>query len=629
MPQSADGDIYDFHGKLLDATGVYVDTLTSGNGCDSIVTLTLDVLPEFETPVSASICEGDTYDFHGTLLDASGVYVDTLTAGNGCDSIVTLTLDVLPEFATPVSASICEGDTYDFHGTLLDASGVYVDTLTAGNGCDSIVTLTLDVLPEFETPVSASICEGDTYDFHGTLLDATGVYVDTLSAGNGCDSIVTLTLDVLPEFATPVSASICEGDSYDFHGTLLDATGVYVDTLSAGNGCDSIVTLTLDVLPEFETPVSASICEGDSYDFHGTLLDATGVYVDTLSAGNGCDSIVTLTLDVLPEFETPVSASICEGDSYNFHGTLLDTTGVYVDTLTAGNGCDSIVTLTLEVLPEFETPVSASICERDSYNFHGTLLDTTGVYVDTLTAGNGCDSIVTLTLDVLPEFETPVSASICEGDTYDFHGTLLDATGVYVDTLTAGNGCDSIVTLTLDVLPEFATPVSASICEGETYDFHGTPLDTTGVYVDTLTSGNGCDSIVTLTLDVLPEFATPLSASICEGDTYDFHGTLLDATGIYVDTLTSGNGCDSIVTLTLGCITRICNSCERFDLRRGNLRFPRNAAWYHGRVCGYAHLRQRLRQCRYTDAGCTARICNSCERFDLRRGNLRFPRYAP
>ena len=145
--------------------------------CFDTAEIDIIVRPIFEVGITEKICEEDTYDFHGTLLDASGVYVDTLTAGNGCDSIVTLTLDVLPEFATPVSASICEGDTYDFHGTLLDASGVYVDTLTAGNGCDSIVTLTLDVLPEFATPVSASICEGDIYDFHGTLLDASGVYV--------------------------------------------------------------------------------------------------------------------------------------------------------------------------------------------------------------------------------------------------------------------------------------------------------------------------------------------------------------------------------------------------------------------------------------------------------------------
>jgi len=41
------------------------------------------------------------------------------------------------------------------------------------------------------------------------------------------------------------------------------------------------------------------------------------------------------------------------------------------------------------------------------------------------------------------------------------------------------------------------------ICQGSSYNFNGTPISTGGVYLDTLPSSSGCDSVVQLTLNVL------------------------------------------------------------------------------------------------------------------------------
>ena len=81
---------YVFGGQSLDSTGTYIDTVTSSIGCDSIVTLNLTVHPVYDTAYTQQICDGTTYDFNGTLLDSAGVYVDTLPTINGCDSVITL-----------------------------------------------------------------------------------------------------------------------------------------------------------------------------------------------------------------------------------------------------------------------------------------------------------------------------------------------------------------------------------------------------------------------------------------------------------------------------------------------------------------------------------------------------------
>jgi hypothetical protein len=108
------------------------------------------------------------------LLSATGSYTANLTTVNGCDSIVTLNLTVLDILRTDLTDSICDGEMLDFNGQLLTVSGTYTHTTTSSIGCDSIVTMDLTVLPvNRETVQDTVICEGEDYDFNGSLLSAT------------------------------------------------------------------------------------------------------------------------------------------------------------------------------------------------------------------------------------------------------------------------------------------------------------------------------------------------------------------------------------------------------------------------------------------------------------------------
>ena len=273
---------------------------------------------------------------------------------NNCSSI---SITVNSGYAIAISDTICAHSNYTLaNGTVVDTAGIYSVTIPTVNGCDSTVTVTLVVKPEITVGISQTICFGDSLLFNGNYHSQNGSYSDTLIAINGCDSIVTLTLTVGPEIASSFSQTICFGDSLSFNGNYYSQDGSYTQIFSASSGCDSSVTLNLTVRPQITSNIGLSICNGDSAFFKGTYYSQNGNYKDTLTSVEGCDSIITLNLFVLPQITSTIGQSICSGDSLLYNGNYYYQAGNYADTLTSINGCDSIVVLSLTVnVPD--TPV--------------------------------------------------------------------------------------------------------------------------------------------------------------------------------------------------------------------------------------------------------------------------------
>ncbi|PHN00569.1 hypothetical protein CRP01_41550, partial [Flavilitoribacter nigricans DSM 23189 = NBRC 102662] len=545
------GDSIMWNGAFFDTTGIYIDTLTAANGCDSVIVLDLFVKEIFQDTTVAEICFGDSLQWNNAFFDTTGVYLDTLTAANGCDSIIVLDLLVKDLFQDTTIAEVCFGDSIMWNGTFFDTTGVYIDTLTAANGCDSVIVLDLFVKDIFQDTTVAEICFGDSLQWNNAFFDTTGVYLDTLTAANGCDSIIVLDLLVKDLFQDTTIAEVCFGDSIMWNGAFFDATGVYIDTLTAANGCDSVIVLDLFVKEIFQDTTVAEICFGDSLQWNNAFFDTTGVYLDTLTAANGCDSIIVLDLLVKDLFQDTTIAEVCFGDSIQWNGAFFDTTGIYIDTLTSTNGCDSVIVLDLFVKDIFQDTTVAEICFGDSLQWNNAFFDTTGVYLDTLTAANGCDSIIVLDLLVKDLFQDTTLAEVCFGDSIQWNGAFFDTTGIYIDTLTAANGCDSVIVLDLLVKEIFQDTTVAEICFGDSLQWNNAFFDTTGVYLDTLTAANGCDSIIVLDLLVKDLFQDTTIAEVCFGDSIQWNGAFFDTTGIYIDTLMAANGCDSVIVLDL------------------------------------------------------------------------------
>lgn len=344
--------------------GVY--TVTATNGCETlvesvnlVVDVSLPVFPLIESPDS-SLCVGNTLQlnciadnantyawsgpnsFNSSLQYPSltnmqtynaGVY--TIVASNGCGSVtgnIEITVDENPAITIAANnTSVCANNaqvtftansvnagnnavyawklnalTVGVNASLLGPESVnngdsVICSLTSDNGCVATVysnTVYITINDVVQTPLAATICSGSAYWFKGVPLNQPGTYSDTLQTTNGCDSIVTLTLNVAPTLTESIARSICTGGSYSFKGLQLTEAGIYNDTLLANGGCDSIVILTLSVTNALYTTLADTICAGSSYSFNGNLIPLAGTYTDTLVSATGCDSIVTLQLSV-------------------------------------------------------------------------------------------------------------------------------------------------------------------------------------------------------------------------------------------------------------------------------------------------------------------------------------------
>ena len=348
----------------------------------------------------------------------------------------------------------------------------------------------------------------------------------------------------------------CAQDSFVFDDQVYYAESgeLYLTPPVADGGC--VLRDTLIVLP----PVgfaqllyrdTLEICAGESALIHGQEEDQSGTYVDEVFPGINCYIRYERVLRVRPVPETIDTLRVCAGDSILVRGVFRTAAGRYVDTLTAASGCDSLLITDLFVNPRPDTAIAATICSGSSLFLAGADRSVSGVYRDTLPASTGCDSIVSTTLTVLPPVVTERNLSICSGQSVLLAGADRSAEGVYRDTLTAASGCDSIVSTMLTVLPVIVLERELTICSGQSVLLAGADRSLPGVYVDSLATMTGCDSIVRTTLTVSEALMSQTEVRVCAGDSVLVHDRYVTVPGTYVDTVAAAGGCDSVSLITV------------------------------------------------------------------------------
>lgn len=506
-----------------------------------------------DTILVASICDGESFEFNGQTLFTAGTYSTTYTAQDGSDSTVILELNVNPVYNLSVSVSICEGESYELGGVEYFDPGVYTVSMISSFGCDSTVELNLDVLYHSLTLLNESVCENVGYPFDGELLKETGVYTALLPASNGCDSLIVLELTALSSPVINQNITICPGSFYLFEGEEFSQAGLYSFSYTGQNGCDSVMQLSLQIATLDTTYLLSQICEGGSLEYNGDILTEEGTYEYLFASAVGCDSVVYLTIEWLPLGLDLITIRQCPGTSYTFNGEEIVESGVYTLLSVGSNGCDSLTVLDIAFTAPLETTLQATICSNETYDFQGSLINASGLYSDTLQSVlGGCDSIVFLQLTVIPAPQVDVVAQICSGSSYSLAGTTFTESGNYQLTIQAADGCDTIISLSLNVTPPISTALGVTICEGDFFNYNGQQLTSAGLYPFTFVSQEGCDSIVTINLSVLPAVRTFLTVEEC-GSQYLFFNELLTESGNYSFVLenASSNGCDSVIELSL------------------------------------------------------------------------------
>lgn len=290
-------------------------------------------------------------------------------------------------------------------------------------------------------------------------------------------------------------------DSYTWNGNTYTETGRYVANLPN----DSVSTLLLTV--NYTTYGTLNILACDSYywDLTEQTYTTSGTHMATIQNYLGCDSIVTLNLEVRYSNTGIDVQNHCDAYEWIDGITYTESTNTPTFVVTNAAGCDSTVTLNLTIRKMTTGIDVQNHCDTYTWIDGNTYTESSNDNTYTLTNAVGCDSVVTLDLTIRKKTYGIDVQDHCDTYTWINGITYTESTNEPVYTITNVAGCDSIVTLNLTIRKKTSSP-SQSYTAINTYTWNEVTYTTSGIYTATLTNAVGCDSTATLDLTVLYQF---------------------------------------------------------------------------------------------------------------------------
>ncbi|MDO8367043.1 MAG: PKD domain-containing protein [Saprospiraceae bacterium] len=519
---------------------------TTLSGCD--VTGDADFLLHFGCQAFGTLqlaaCPGGFATYNGTNISVGGSQTFQLTSAQGCDSTLVVSVMALQTSSSAVNLSACPGSSANYNGTNIPVGTTQVFTLTNSAGCDSLMTVTVTALPIPSSSLNLSTCPGNTVNYNGTNLAVGEVQNFTFQNSMGCDSIVTVTVLEASHFVLFVDAAVCQGSFLDYQGLQIPAGTEFIFTQVNSEGCIDTTIITALALPPPVSNLNLQACPNGTVDYNGTSLPVGAVQDFTLTTLAGCDSIVTVTVTALPIQSSSLSLSACPNGSAIYNGTSIPVGTSQDFTLINSLGCDSIVTVTVTALSNSSTAFSVGVCPGETYPYQGTALDAGDIQSFTLTNFAGCDSIVTVSVFQKNVSANVIDVSVCPGSTYTYAGEEIAAGDSKAFHFTNSESCDSTVTVFVSAFPEtvFAlntepscsnTPTGVLDISGisggpapyqyslnnidyqDSTKFTGLPAGTYTVYVE---DDNGCVFEGNTTLAAIPKLEIQLPNGILPCD---------------------------------------------------------------------------------------------------------------
>jgi hypothetical protein len=335
--------------------GLYRVTVTDACGFQQADTIAVQVNQLALVQEMGEFCPGKSVTIRGFTFDAIGTYQETIPGLNGeCDTSATFFISELPYEERIEVIYFCPFETVTINGVTYEDSGLVRDTVPSTTTCDTIVFYFLNQQPLPFRNYFFEICEGDSVEFNGVVYTQGNNFTDTLySSGIGCDTIAYISIQILPQVELSDTIQFCPGTSVELGGQLYTQPGVVNISLpSSTGGCDTLATYTLEWLPAPNLAQTVQFCPGSSVDIGGQSYSQPGTVLQTLpGTGGGCDTLVTYTLEFLPSPTRTETLEFCEGESITLQGqTYTQPTTVTVTIPGTGNGCDTVVTYTIQYL---------------------------------------------------------------------------------------------------------------------------------------------------------------------------------------------------------------------------------------------------------------------------------------
>ncbi len=566
-------------------SGIYQDTIMNVAACDSIITINLTVVSSSVNNVSISGCDSVISPSGKYTWKTNGVYMDTLTSSLGCDSILWINLSLYSKTFTTVNITSCDSLISPSGNYTWSIGGTYQDTISGQGGCDSILTINLTIINSSYYSFSDSACVSYPSPSGKFIWNTSGIYKDTLVNSVGCDSILSINLLIKNNSFDTITVSNCYSYVSPSALNTWTTSGTYHDTLPNTIGCDSIITIYLTI----DTATSDSLhlvgCNSILSPSGNFVWTSSGTYLDTIPNSKGCDSLLTVIAAVY--FPTSVSTNEITCDSYTSPSGLytLTTSGNYKDTIAGLGGCDSILNIQLTILNSTSFAIFDTVCGAYTSPSGNYIYTSTGVYSDTIPNSIGCDSVITLNLNIKKLSRDTISVDACIKYVSPSGKYIWNINGTYQDTLTNAVGCDSIITVKLKLFDTSSSINSFSSCDSLISPSGKYVWTASGIYNDTIVNHLGCDSVMLISLTILnPTFDTLFTTS-CDSYTSPSGNFNWTSTGIYQDTINNSVGCDSILTINLtinnsSTITLLDSACSIYTSPSGNYTWTQSGTYF-------------------------------------------------
>ncbi len=497
-------------------------------GCDSVIVIDLSFRDVDTTWITPLLCPDEEREIAGEIYDINrpSGFQRLLGAGaNGCDSVIAIALDYLDYGTYVIRDTICSSDSILVNGIWYSESrpeGRDTFPGAAANGCDSMNIISLSFIEPARDTVRRTLCTGGELRIGTEVFDEAnpeGSAVLTSEQAPFCDSIVWVQLRFQDAGIASYNGSLCAGDTVFIAGTAYHQdrlTGRDTARGASANGCDSISIIDLVLLQPSITQVTQTLCDGEHMTVLGQRYDAAnprGTERIAGGAANGCDTIVNIDLSFEPAHINFITDHLCANDTVNYLGIDYHSgrpSGR--DTIIAGaaSGCDSILDINLQIIDVPEGNLAIDICEGDSLFIHGRWYSesfTEGEHLLDDSASNGCDSLLRVSATILRKARLSITDAICPGDSILVHNTYYShaqSRGTEILINGAANGCDSIVTVDLQLLDTKRETVSGDIPLLDTIvvagiNFHRT--NSSDIITLPGAASNGCDSVITVDLN--------------------------------------------------------------------------------------------------------------------------------